>query len=279
MEVCCHVLVVSCAIVDGLNLMGKGDKVYLEFTYQRPRYLATTMVTVQVVLLGFTASNAIIFGEYVLFALGRGSDPQTEKALAVTLLTFVVVIHGCFRRTGILIQNFLGFLKLGLIIFMVLTSLFVVTFRTRERAQGLPPQPHPYSMDYFWRGSVWDLSTISSALFKVFYSYAGLQNVNSVMNEVKDPVRTLRSAATSALFTALVLFTLVNVAYFLIIPLEEIKNSGELIAALFFEKLFGHGFGRIILPLAVAISAIGNVMVVTFAHVGAAYFFFIKSDF
>jgi hypothetical protein len=99
------------------------------------------------------------------------------------------------------------------------------------------------------------------------------------MNEVKDPVRTLRSAATSALLTALVLFTLVNVAYFLIIPLEEIKNSGELIAALFFEKLFGHGFGRVILPLAVATSAIGNVMVVTFAHVGAFHVLLIISDF
>jgi amino acid permease len=45
-----------------------GDKVYLEFTYRHPRFFASTLVAVQAVLLGFTASNCIVFGEYVLYA-------------------------------------------------------------------------------------------------------------------------------------------------------------------------------------------------------------------
>lgn len=64
------------------------------------------------------------------------------------------------------------------------------------------------------------------------------------------------------------LYVLVNVAYFLVVPLDEIKESGEMIAALFFERVFGQAVGRTILPLAVAVSAAGNVMVVTFALVG-----------
>lgn len=46
-----------------------GHKVYLEFMYQRPRFLASTMVAITAVLLGFTASNCIVFGEYMLVAL------------------------------------------------------------------------------------------------------------------------------------------------------------------------------------------------------------------
>lgn len=53
-------------------------------------------------------------------------------------------------------------------------------------------------------------------------------------------------------------------------PLDDIKNSGELVAALFFERVFGDHLGKILLPLAIATSAAGNVMVVTFSHVSVA---------
>jgi amino acid transporter len=224
-------------------------------------------VAVNAVLLGFTASNCIVFGQYVLFALRVEPTPFLQKTLAVALLTTITIIHGCFLRTGIFIQNVLGWTKVALIIFMVLTGLFVVLVRPETTANSTAGPPHMVSWDSLWDGTIWNWGTLSTALFKVFYSYAGLENVNNVLNEVKNPIETLKSAATSALVTACVLYLLVNVAYFLVVPLDEITNSGELIAALFFEKIFGPTVGRTILPLAVAVSAVGNVMVVTFALV------------
>jgi amino acid transporter len=109
-----------------------GQKVYLEFTYRRPRFLASTLVATQAVLLGFTASNCIVFGEYVLFALYKEPNAFAQKILAVGLLTAITVAHGCFLKTGIVIQNVLGWVKIGLILFMVLTSLFVVILRPDE---------------------------------------------------------------------------------------------------------------------------------------------------
>ena len=88
-----------------------------------------------------------------------------------------------------------------------------------------------------------------------------------MLNEVKNPVKTLKSAASTALLTACILYLLVNIAYFLVVPIDEIADSGELIAALFFERVFGVQAGRVLLPAAVALSAAGNVMVVTFSHV------------
>lgn len=87
------------------------------------------------------------------------------------------------------------------------------------------------------------------------------------MNEVKNPVKTLKSAASAALLTACLLYLLVNIAYFLVVPIDKISESGELIAALFFERIFGPRIGQVLLPIAVALSAAGNVMVVTFSHV------------
>ena len=245
-----------------------GEKVYLEFTYRRPRFLATTLIAVHSVLLGFTASNCIVFADYVLFARGGESTQLETKLLAAGLLATICMIHSCFLKTGIWIQNFLGWIKIVLVVFMVCTSLFTVLFRStgsESLDQGYDLSKMPERG--IWEGSMWNWGIISTAFFKVWYSYNGLQNVNYVLNEVKNPVKTLKSAASAALISACVLYLLVNVAYFLVVPLDEIKDSGELIAGLFFERVFGSQTGRVLLPLAVAISAAGNVMVTTFSHV------------
>ncbi|KAK4184326.1 amino acid permease-domain-containing protein [Podospora australis] len=243
-----------------------GEKVYLEFTFRRPRLLASTVVAIHAIVLGFTSSNCIVFGEYVLFALGKtpAENPVEVRILAVGLMTLITIIHGCFLRTGIFIQNVLGWVKIGLVVFMTLASGTVVLAGYRP-TQDVRENIFPTTWDGIWEGSVWNWGIISTALFKVFYSYSGLQNVNNVLNEVQDPVRTLKSASTTALITSCLLYVLVNVAYFLIVPLEDIKGSGEMIAALFFQRIFGPTVGNILLPLAVATSAAGNVMVVTFA--------------
>ncbi|KAF4626688.1 hypothetical protein G7Y89_g11469 [Cudoniella acicularis] len=241
-----------------------GDKVYLEFTYQHPRFLASTLVAAQAVILGFTASNCIVFGRYVLFALAVEEREWLEKGLAVLLLTAITVIHGVSVPAGIKIQNFLGWIKVLLIICMALSGLYVVVFRP-DNSFGETPGFGVFRWQELWKDSVWSWGVVSTALFKVFYSYAGLANVNNVLNEVKDPVRTLKSVGPVALITSCILYLLINVAYFVVVPLSEIKGSRELIAGLFFERVFGSGFGRTVLPFAIAISAAGNVMVVTFA--------------
>lgn len=237
-----------------------GMKVYLEYTFRRPRFLATTMVTVQAVLLGFSATNCIVFAKYTIFATGQDPTDWTTKMLAIGLLTFVIAVHSCFYKTGIWLQNVFGWIKVGLITFMIVTGLVVMIFRpsteeTRKGRKGL------------WDDTEWSWNNSATALFKIAYCYAGLNNLNNVMNEVKNPVRTLKTIAPLALLTACIMYVLINIAYLAVVPLDEIKQSRELIAALFFERVFGAGFGNVFLPLAIALSAAGNVMVVTFSLV------------
>jgi amino acid transporter len=196
--------------------------------------------------------------------------------LALGLLTAITVVHGCFLRTGIWIQNFLGWLKVGLVLFMGLTGLYTVLFHVQAASQ--PTALENLSWDRLWKDSNWDWGTLSTALFKVSYSYAGLTNLNNVLNEVKDPVQTLKTVVPLSLLSACFLYLLVNIAYFLVVPLDEVKESGQLIAALFFERVFGENFGRTVLPLAIAISAAGNVMVVTFTLVSSGPLAYSSSD-
>ncbi|KAI1496235.1 amino acid permease-domain-containing protein [Biscogniauxia marginata] len=262
-------VVVACGLAVSLEYgcmlpRSGGEKVYLEFTYPRPRFLASTMIATQAVLLGFTASNCIIFSQYVHFAFDAEAYDLSKKTLAVGLLTVITIIHGCWYKAGIRIQNFLGWIKVALVLFMVLAALYVVIFQPSQVSDD-EPSPAMRAWEGLWDDSDWNFGTLATSLFKVFYSYAGLTNLNNVLNEVKDPVRTLKSVSITALVTACLLYLLANLAYLAVVPVEEIKQSGQLISALFFERVFGVHIGRRILPLAVALSAAGNVMVVTFA--------------
>jgi amino acid transporter len=242
-----------------------GEKVYLEFTYRKPRFLASTLVAVQAVLLGFTASNCIVFAQYTSFAFDLDASDCLRKSIAVALLTAITIIHSCFLNTGIFIQNFLGWVKVGLVIFMIFAGLSVVIFQPKG-VDGRSRSQFPTGAN-IWKDTDWSWGIISTSLFKVFYSYAGLSNINNVLNEVKNPIRTLKTVSVTALITACLFYLLVNIAYFIVIPLDEIRESQELIAALFFERSFGPRVGKTLLPCAVALSAAGNVMVVTFALV------------
>ena len=230
-----------------------GVKVYLEYTYRKPRFLASVMVAVQAVLLGSTATNCIIFAKYVLFAAGLQPTNLAVKLLAVGLLTAITIVHACFYRTGLFVQNVLGCVKIALTAFMILTGIVVLL-----KGAGTGAWEDP------WADSNWEWNNLSTAFFKILYSSAGLDNVNNILNEVKNPSRTIKSVGPAGLLTACVVYVLINLSYLSVVPLDEMRHSRELVAALFFERL---GFGRAFLPISIALSAAGNVMIVTFSLV------------
>lgn len=51
-------------------------------------------------------------------------------------------------------------------------------------------------------------------MFKVIFAYDGWQNVNYVLNDVKNPVRTLKIAGPLGLGITSVLYILANISYF-----------------------------------------------------------------
>lgn len=79
----------------------------------------------------------------------------------------------------------------------------------------------------------------ATATFKVLNAYAGWSNVNYVLNEVRNPVRTLKIAGPLGLGICAVLYLLANVAYFAAATKEQLLKSGVTVASLFFKEVFG----------------------------------------
>ncbi|KAG6860044.1 hypothetical protein C0995_016525 [Termitomyces sp. Mi166 len=129
----------------------------------------------------------------------------------------------------------------------------------------LTPITDPYgNFHNLFEGTTTSMNALATALVKVNHTFSGWNGAYSVLGEVKgpNPVGTARKSSIIALTLISALFMLINVAYVAVVPPDDIKNSGQLIAALFFQRLFGPLVGIKILPLLVACSCFGNIAAV-----------------
>ncbi|KAG8428072.1 methionine permease [Metarhizium acridum] len=163
-----------------------------------------------------------------------------------------LLIHGTALKWGIRLQNFLGILKILVIVIIVISPL-VNLKKVREN--------HNFSKPF--EGTTGSAYGIVTALYNVIWSYVGYSNANYALSETKNPARTLKFAAPLALGIISVLYMLANVAYFAAVSKEEMLESKRLVAASLFRNMFGESAERA-LSVFVALSAFGNVLSVIY---------------
>ncbi|KAG8164065.1 hypothetical protein KVR01_005983 [Diaporthe batatas] len=242
-----------------------GEKNYLERVYRHPRYLATCVLASQMILLGFSSGNSLAFGRYVLFASGSSEpDGWTARGLGIACVTFAVGLHSVLPKWGLRLVNVLGVFKVVILLFIVFSGFAALAGRR------LVPNPHNFDNafrieegDGYGNGGAYGYAT---ALLRIVYSYKGWENANYVVGELKNPKRTLAVAAPLAVGGVTVLYLLANVAYFAAIPKSDLAKSEVIVAGLFFRNVFGQSAGARSLPAFVALSNLGNVLAVSFAH-------------
>lgn len=242
-----------------------GEKNYLERVYRRPRYLATCVLASQMILLGFSSGNALAFGRYVLYASGRESpDGWAARGIGIAGVTFAILLHSVLPKWGVRLFNVLGIFKVVILLFIVCSGFAALA------GHRLVPDPHNFDDafriedgDGYGGGGAY---AYSNALLNVVYSYKGWENANYVVSELRHPRKTLAIAAPLAVGGVTVLYLLANVAYFAVIPKSELAKSEVLVAGIFFRNMFGDSAGARSLPVFVALSNIGNVLAVSFAH-------------
>ncbi|KAK8044637.1 amino acid transporter [Apiospora rasikravindrae] len=241
-----------------------GEKNYLERVYRHPRYLATCVLASQMILLGFSSGNSLAFGRYVLLAAGHQEDSWIGRGIGVACVTFATVLHSVLPRWGLRLVNVLGIFKVVILLLIVFSGFAALAGRRRV--------PDPHNFDNAFRletGDGWGgggAYTYSTALLNVIYSYKGWENANYVIGELKHPRKTLVVAAPIAIGGVTILYVLANVAYFAAISKEEMANSEVIVAGIFFRNMFGDSAAARSLPVFVALSNMGNVLAVSFAH-------------
>ncbi|KAF8549793.1 amino acid transporter [Imleria badia] len=234
-----------------------GEKVYLEAVYSKPKYLATVVFAANAILLSFSAGGCIVFASNILVAAGSVPTNWSERGIALGVVVFATLLHGFTPRTGVYVMNLLSIFKIIILTFVVITGWVVLSGKTHIA------NPQANFTNAF-AGSSHSGGDYATATFKVLYAYTGWSSVNYVLNNVRNPVRTLKIAGPLGLGICATLYILANVAYFSAATKEEIESSGVTVAALFFKNVFGTAAERA-LSVFVALSALGNVITRMFA--------------
>ncbi|CDK28702.1 unnamed protein product [Kuraishia capsulata CBS 1993] len=238
-----------------------GTKVFLEYAYNRPYMLMSVVFNIYSILFGFTITNTLIFGKYIIYSLGFDDASETSaRYVGLTLVVLVTVIHGVSTKYGVLIQNYTGGLKLFLLVAMAFIGLYVMVLPS----SWTHIENQMESVNFFKATSEVSFSSFISGLLKAIFSLAGWNSAHVVSSEMKDPVKTMRIAGPLAMGIVVICYMFINIAYLIVIPSEDLMGSGELVGSLLFEKLFGYKIGRQFLTATVAASAAGNIVAVLY---------------
>ncbi|EON97722.1 putative high affinity methionine permease protein [Phaeoacremonium minimum UCRPA7] len=235
-----------------------GEKNYLEYVFRKPKFLTTGLYTGYVVLLGWAASNSVVFGEYILHAANVEVDRWNQRGVGLACITTAFLIHGTALKWGLRLQNFLGIIKLIVVLIIVVSGWVALGGHVK-----LAEKPHNFTNAF--EGTTGSAYGVVTALYNVIWSYIGYSNANYALSETRNPVRTLKIAAPLAIGVVSILYMFVNIAYFAAVPKEEILAARRLVAASLFRNVFG-GTAERALSVFVALSAFGNVLSVIFSQ-------------
>ncbi|OGM46083.1 amino acids transporter [Aspergillus bombycis] len=235
-----------------------GEKNYLEAAYPRPHLFATVIFATHVIFLGFVGIGTIAIAENLLLATQVTANDWVKRCMAITLMASVAAMHICAKTWNVKLMNILGSLKLLVLALLVVAGLGLVIF-------GSPNVAHPgVSYERPFAGSSTDVSDYTVALFKVLATFQGWSNAMYVLDEVKDPRRTLKAAGVLGVGSVGILYVLVNAVFFVAATPMELSETGITVVALFIGKVFGQHMQRFTAILA-ALSSLGNIMTASFS--------------
>ncbi|KAH7309206.1 amino acid transporter [Stachybotrys elegans] len=229
-----------------------GVKNYLERAFS-PRLMQSCIYIFYCVFLQVSASNAITFSSYILVSAGVESTTWLLRGVAISSAVFAVAVHTVVPRWGRALQDALAAVKIFVLFFIICCGFAALNGHLRIE------KPHNFTNAF--EGTSSNGYNIGTAILSVIFSFNGYDNVNAVLSEVKNPQRTLRIALPLAMGVITVLYLLANLAA---VPKEEFITAQVTIAATLFANLFGESAGTKVLPVLVALSALGHLLGVAF---------------
>ncbi|KAK2460340.1 hypothetical protein APHAL10511_007729 [Amanita phalloides] len=251
-------LMLYCELASLFPKRSGGEVVYLEQMYPKPKFLISTTFAICAILVSFSASNSIVFAQYFLTAIEVHITPVRQTVTALVCVFITISIVALSTKWSLRIVNVLTILKTISLAFVILTGAAVLLGLTKVR-DPFANFAHPFA------NTSTSFNALATAMVKTNHSFHGWHNAFYVLAEVKGPhpVRTVRKASILSLYLSATLFLFINMAYVAAVPPDEIRNSGQLVAALFFRRVYGNGVTAKLLPLLVALSCFGNIIAVT----------------
>ena len=203
-------------------------------------------VILLVITSGALAALSLAFAHFLNFIIPI-PEPYL-KFIAIFLILFLAIINMMGIRIGDLFSKIFSGLKLLGILFIVLVAVFVSNSEARAINFGdlaFPDQIGP---------------AIAAALVGVFFSFGGWHHTSYLAGETKNPEKNIPKAMIIGASIVTVAYLLVNLAYLLMLPMEDIAASNA-IAADSMNSVCK--FGAVIVATIIVLSTFGTIGIYT----------------
>lgn len=193
---------------------------------------------------GFAAPIAVAamaFGTYFMGAFpglldGVVSPAVASLILGLALAWIVSLVHLSGLKQSSRFQNVSTAIKVVLIVGFIVAGLAVGT-----------PQPISFAPSSQDLGYIFSAPFAISLVF-VMYSYSGWNAATYIINEVRDPERTLPRSLLAATLIVLVLYVALNAVFLYTTPMS--KMAGQInVAQIAGAEIFGDAGGRLVAAL------------------------------
>ncbi len=195
------------------------------------------------------AAIGVVCGEY----LGRliGASEDQSKLLGIGLIGLFTLINLSGVASGKWVQNVSTTTKLLALVAVIVAALW----RGNGAGWGtaLASAPHGAATG----------AALAVAFQAVIWTYYGYLDAGKIAEEVVEPGKSLPRIFLGGIAAVTVLYLLLNVAYFQVLPFDHVAGS-KLVAADVMAALFGGGAGTVFASLALLVvlaSLNGNIFV------------------
>ncbi|KAI0460169.1 high-affinity methionine permease [Xylaria acuta] len=232
------------------------EVVYLEQAYPRPRHFFPIAFAFYSVVLSFSSSNAIVLSNYLWALTHKTPTDWQVKGVAIAAYSLAVICVIAHNKYSLWATNIIGIVKILTLVFISITGFVVLGGHVSRVAD-----PGANFRNAF-EGTTNNGNDLSVALVNIIFAYSGYANAFAVVNEIQNPIPTLKRNGTISVGIVAILYILCNIAYFSAVPKEEFAQSKATAASVFFAAVFGRGRAQDALNALVLISAFGNLLAV-----------------
>lgn len=249
-----------------------GMQEYLRHVYGDTAAFLMAWVYIAAVKPSSMAIQSIVIAGSVGSITSVSPDPLTTKLVAGLAFVIMVLLNSVNTRITMRLSESFTVFKLSTVVLLVLGGISAVMTHlvNRDISSSLPTdwykknwfQSRPThnegrTIDWTIMGA-WDLlGHYCAAIYGGLWAYDGWDNANIVASEIRDPGRALPKAIKAAMIVVLVSFELVNVAYYILVPWNDLSKN-DAVAIVAATSLLGRPAG-IVITILVAISCAGSI--------------------
>ncbi|XP_046560366.1 b(0,+)-type amino acid transporter 1-like isoform X1 [Haliotis rubra] len=190
------------------------------------------------------AVQCLTFAEYFSTLLELCGSPETPKKLiAICVLVLLAITTSYSVKLSARIQVFFTAAKLGALVVIIIGGLVKIGQGTLSE---LPTG---------FEGTVTVVSDITLAYYSVMFAYNGWNNVNFLIEEVKNPQRNGPLSSIIGVSIVAVVYILTNISYLAVMTRQELYQSSA-VAQTWGDRVLGSASW--IIPISVMMSVFGS---------------------